>query len=451
MIALWMLGATVLALLAAASAWAAERALRLTGRQGRAPWMLALAVSSLWPLLAPFLVAALPDGVRIGAAPPGAVNATGGIIPDVASQSLGWRAVLARFDTPLLILWGAVSMVLLVRFLMNVRALRRLARHAESDQIDGVAVLVTANVGPAVFGAWRPRIVIPSWLAELDASLRSLVLKHEAEHVRSGDSRTLALAHAVLTLLPWNAGLWWIARRLRVASELDCDTRVLRGGADPRTYGQLLMLIAQRQGHATFSPMMAGHPSTLHARINAMHAPVPNRPMFRAAVLTAVALVAGAFAASPTLARELAAVRPIPSRSQGTPQDTTKKPMREFKVADMANFAPGSAIPRYPQALKDAGTTGTVIAQMVVDTGGTAMAGTLKIIRAADPAFVTAIKDAMDGMRFVPARVDGGRHVRQLVQIQFRFAIPGKPAPTDTIVPTGQVHQLDVLITGVTR
>lgn len=150
----------------------------------------------------------------------------------------------------------------------------------------------------------------------------------------------------------------------------------------------------------------------------------------------------------PCLAITLLLAVARPGATQATPQDTTKKPMKEFSVSNMAQFAPGSPAPRYPKALKDAGTIGVVVAQMVVDTNGTAIESTLKIVRGADPAFVQAIKDVMPNLRFLPAKVED-RKVKQLVQIQYRFAIQGKPAPTDTVVTKSPIHQLDVWITGI--
>lgn len=138
--------------------------------------------------------------------------------------------------------------------------------------------------------------------------------------------------------------------------------------------------------------------------------------------------------------------------SQGTPPkaDSTAKQMVDFSVSEMATLAAGSAAPRYPAALKDAGTVGVVVAQMVVDTNGTAIETTLKIVRATDPAFVAAVKEAMPGLRFSAARVDN-RRVKQLVQIQYRFLLQGKASPADTLTTKSPIRQFDVTITGITR
>jgi TonB-dependent SusC/RagA subfamily outer membrane receptor len=56
----------------------------------------------------------------------------------------------------------------------------------------------------------------------------------------------LATACVTACLLPWNAALWWLLARSRLAVELDCDARLLRRGVAPLSYGELLLEIAGR-------------------------------------------------------------------------------------------------------------------------------------------------------------------------------------------------------------
>ncbi len=308
MIATWMFAATLLGLLAGGAALAVERVLRLLNREGRHVWLFAVVATCVWPLLAPALpraqVRATLEQVttsEVRALAAGTVEATIG--------APGLRDRLAALDQPIFVLWGIVTAVLLTRALVAVFALRGIARRAESRTVDGRPVLITPGIGPAAFGIVRPRIVLPRWSLELDTPLRALVVRHEVEHVRCADPAVLTIGWLIAALLPWNPALWWIVRRLRTATELDCDQRVIRGGADTRRYAQLLLLIAQRQGHAVFASMIAGSPSTLPIRIAAMHATPPARRILRATLLSLVALTLGALAASPALGRELASVR----------------------------------------------------------------------------------------------------------------------------------------------
>ena len=94
----------------------------------------------------------------------------------------------------------------------------------------------------------------------------------------------------------------------------------------------------------------------------------------------------------------------------------------EFQVAKAVTEAQNTTRPRYPDALKKAGVEGEVMTQYVVNQDGTPMEGSLKVLKAADPQFIQAVKDAFPNMRFTPAEVEG-RKVKQLVQQPFQFSL----------------------------
>jgi TonB family protein len=87
---------------------------------------------------------------------------------------------------------------------------------------------------------------------------------------------------------------------------------------------------------------------------------------------------------------------------------------------------PGSQAPRYPDSLRTARVSGNVLAAFVVDTAGIADPTTIKIVRATDPLFADAVRNAVPNMRFLPAVVNG-RSVRQAVQQPIIFNIAGLP------------------------
>ncbi len=563
MIAQWMLAATAFGVLAAAAAFTAERALRLLGRQGRAVWILALVLTCAWPVLAPALLRMPQSTVAIRALPGGVVIGAAEAVAAVAAWP-SWRDLLAATDRPLLVLWGVASLFLLLRAGTAVSVLRRLARNSDARTVDGHPVLIAPRVGPAAFGVVHRRIVLPRWALDLDGSLRRLVMQHELEHVRAADPAVLAAAWMLAVAMPWNAAVWIIVRRLRTATELDCDVRVMRGGADIRQYAQLLLLIAQRQQQTAFAAMIAGSPSTLHERIIAMHRSTPSHPVLRALLLAGLAAIFSGIAATPALARELARVRellptplvaelqlpavapappqapvaapapaspltpatrktpafpraaasmpsapppltaaapstpppaasapaapaptdaPAPPSASGAPavpaaqppsaaslhsappppaiasapsappppaappQDTAKKAKAgyvEFKLDEQANLVPGTPGPRYPPALKEAGVSGSAIVQVVVDTSGRVMEGSLKVVRASHEAFALAVRDAAAGLKFSPARV-GDHRVRQLVQLVYHFRNQGKEA-AETPLPASSVRTIEVII-----
>ncbi len=82
----------------------------------------------------------------------------------------------------------------------------------------------------------------------------------------------------------------------------------------------------------------------------------------------------------------------------------------------------GSAAPIYPPELIEQMLFGSVLTHFVIDTSGHVDMATVEIISSAHPLFVQSVRDAMPGMRFYPASVDG-RKVRQLVEQRFEFRL----------------------------
>ena len=142
--------------------------------------------------------------------------------------------------------WCVASALLLARLLAGAVALRRRVRRWETTVLDGVAVTVSDDLGPAVLGIVRPRIIVPRWLLGETAPTRSAVLTHESEHLRAHDAYLLLAGWLLIALTPWNLPLWWLWRRLRLAIEVDCDARVVRRGLPPASYGEQLLAIATR-------------------------------------------------------------------------------------------------------------------------------------------------------------------------------------------------------------
>jgi beta-lactamase regulating signal transducer with metallopeptidase domain len=480
-----MLAATALTALLGVAAWTLDVALRAVGRQGRAPWGVAVVASVAWPVVASLAAGAPAQtvAVRVLTANSLALSAAPDAPVDLVSAML---ARLALLDRPLLTLWMVASLLLAGRVLWAVAVLRRTAQRAPRTRLDGSDVHITPALGPAVFALWRAHVLLPSWMLELDAPLRALVLAHEREHVSARDAQFIIASHIATALMPWNVPLWWVAKRLRVAAELDCDARVLRQGVDAGAYSHLLLLIAQRQGHARFLPMMAGAPSTLRARIIAMSTPRPARPALRAALFTIAASALVALTASPVLARPLASTslaetvmallqtpqQPAqpstqqPSRGKPTTQPPLQQPsqkrpatqpplaakpapkeFKEFKLDKPAVPASGFAAPRYPEILKSAGVTGSTLVMFVVDTSGLVDASTFKVVRTAHQLFANAVKASLGGMKFLPAEA-GNRPVRQLVQGLYRFVTTSRPQ-ADTVTLVKDVTSFEVTITAV--
>jgi TonB family protein len=416
----WMLSAMLFTAFLAVAAWFAERALRIAGRPARGAWLFTLTAGAMWPVLVPLLRSLRPghEPGTAGVALLGAIT----IGPERVASAGAWAPMLDRI---LVGAWVGVSLVLVLRYLLVWRAVRALRHSAECREVDGVEVLVSGDLGPAVLGVRDTAVLVPRAILELDAPLRALVLRHEEEHRKARDTWLLLALAVAVAAMPWNLPLWWIARRARLALEVDCDARVLAAGGSATRYVQVLLLAAQRTSVAPLTPMLVASRTHLERRIVAMQNRTTEEGRGGSRTLRITAATAACVAAL-----AVAGVSPIAGQTPTPrPADTTNAPRSvqpahsyfEFQVEQPVRFAPGSPHPRYPDALRAADVKGTVLAQFVVDTSGRAEPSTFKVLKTDRQEFTDAVKAGLRDMRFIPAEV-GGRKVKQLVQQPFTFA-----------------------------
>lgn len=205
-------------------------------------------------------------------------------------------------DKPLAMIWIASSSLAALVYVLAWLALHRSARAWRKLHLDGGDVLISNRLGPAMFGLVRPRIVLPRWLLDAPGDLRSMVLRHEREHVAGRDQLLLTAGLALAALAPWNLALWWQLRRLRLAIETDCDARVVRGGADAAAYAKVLLEVRQRRVPAPLAAVALTEPvSDLERRIGLiLQAPRRmSRLVAAGAALIAASLVVAACAITP--------------------------------------------------------------------------------------------------------------------------------------------------------
>jgi len=101
----------------------------------------------------------------------------------------------------------------------------------------------------------------------------------------------------VLVLFPWNAALWFMAHRLRLAIEIDCDARVI-GDSAAEEYGLFLVAVGERRAHGIFlAASLTERRSSLERRIHAMTMLRPRHPLLASFPFAAIALGAAALAA----------------------------------------------------------------------------------------------------------------------------------------------------------
>jgi len=316
----WMLWGIVAAAGLGAIGLVAERGLALLDRPARWSWLLVMWASVLWP----FESVLLPGG-RVPALGMAFLSPEGGS-PEVSMTVEIAPAVPVSVlpDALLLGVWLGASSVFLVMLLASAAMLGADRRRWKGAMVAGEAVLVSGVQGPAVIGALRPRIVLPRWVLELDESLQRLIVQHEREHVRAGDSRLLVAALALLVVLPWCLPLWWQFHRLRAAIETDCDGRLLRAGAPARAYAEVLVAVAGRRRREAL-PLAALSPSgaALERRIRRIVARPRAGSRRAAAALLAAALLAVPVAATVLPAPPAPAPRKLAAHFQGGAPDAS--------------------------------------------------------------------------------------------------------------------------------
>ena len=330
---------------------------------------------------------------------------------------------LALADAALTAAWIASSVLLFAAIALGRWRVTREKRRARRGQVLGHDVLLTDDLGPAVAGVRRPVVFVPGWVVALDHSSQRLLLAHEVEHVRRRDTGLLMAGAALTALLPWNPVAWWLARRLRIAVELDCDARVLAMHPDVRRYADLLLVAAGKPKFMSrfLAAHFGEHTSDLERRIDAM----TNTNLRRRSLGVATAAAAGLL----MLACE--APRPEPLAPGKAAQAAPVKQFNpegtqyfEYQVEKPVTQIANSPTPKYPDILRQAGVEGEVLVSFVVDETGVADPASFKVIRATHELFATAVRQALPAMRFTAAEV-GGKKVKQVVEVPFSFAIAG--------------------------
>lgn len=261
----WFCYANLVALLAGAAGWAAERGLESLGRPVRFAWGASLLLSVLLPaaafLAGDQLVTVAGLSAVDEAVADGLLALSGGEVTYSAAEGYALAADPAPWITGF---WLAATGLALAWLAWSARILGAARQEWEESEGEEGPFYLTPSLGPGVLGVFRQRILLPRWALTLEPDERELIWTHEAEHVRAGDNRLLAGALAVLVAVPWVLPLWWQFRRLELACELDCDRRVLERCGDRKGYGQLLIRVASGSALLPMASFSIGRSSLEH-------------------------------------------------------------------------------------------------------------------------------------------------------------------------------------------
>ena len=202
---------------------------------------------------------------------------------------------------------------------------------------------------PVVFGAMRPRIVIPNTALEWNRERRLQVMLHELAHVKRADLFTQWIGQVGAAVFWFNPLQWFVSAQIQALRERACDDLVIRHGAVPSQYAQeLLSIVSQLGPTERFGTALAmARRSQLEGRLLAILNPALRRRAVSGLAASALAVFAFAiafpaaalklenphpvFAAQPFIA---AAIQPHPEHTSS--QETVPQESKEGNAAARA-------------------------------------------------------------------------------------------------------------------
>lgn len=326
-------------------------------------------------------------------------------LPSWTSQALeGVQAAVLQAPVDarpwLLLAWALGALALASALFRTQRRFARQVHRQPGSEFDR-----SEEASPAVFGLWRPRIVLPGdFTSRYDAREQALLLAHEREHLRRRDIPAQALAAALTCLFWFNPLVYLASRRFRLDQELACDAAVLRRHPGARrSYGEAML---KTQLAAISLPLGCHWPSRhpLKERITMLKQSSPSAARRRAgsAVIAAglAVLAFGSWAAQPA-----------------QPRQADVAPLQVLTDDDVIGQ------PKYPAAAAKAGVGGLVVLDVLVGADG--VPADIRVHRA-DPegVFEKQAIEAAQGWRF-----NAGREGRRGDKVQGWVRVPVKFTP----------------------
>ncbi|MGF6274249.1 bla regulator protein BlaR1 [Massilia sp. UYP11] len=268
------------------AAWLARRALPALAMQ-RSTWLLgqaAIAATFLLLLAPPAQQAPMHPvfEVDVSAAAMPAALAQSGLAAGVPASIVDQRSWLAWLAWAWASAYACGLAWMLGRLWRGQRTVHRLLRHGtpQAHPAYPAVVEVDAPIPPMLVGPFRPRLLLPRGLRDIDPLQRELIVAHELTHWRRGDLWWLTVGAALQALCWFNPAMRLLRDRLAWAQELGCDRDVLRGRPpfERRAYAAALVAQLRLQHHAHRG--MRGAlafggvtPDTLAARVELIRTP----------------------------------------------------------------------------------------------------------------------------------------------------------------------------------
>ncbi|WP_312484567.1 class D beta-lactamase [Massilia timonae] len=265
--------------------WLARRALPALGMQ-RSTWLLgqvAIAATFLLLLAPPARQAPMHPvfevDVSAAAASLPAALAPPGLAAGVPASIAGERSWLAWLAWAWVWVYACGLAWTLGRLWRGQRIVQRLLRCGapQAHPAYPAVIEVDAPIPPMLVGPFKPRLLLPRGLRDIDPLQRELIVAHELTHWRRGDLWWLTVGAALQALCWFNPAMRLLRDKLAWAQELGCDRDVLRGRPpfERRAYAAALLAQLRMQHHVVHGALAFGgvSPDTLAARVELIRKP----------------------------------------------------------------------------------------------------------------------------------------------------------------------------------
>lgn len=169
------------------------------------------------------------------------------------------------WGTMLFLVWLTIAAAGLARMVFGLWQLRKLRAHSSAMDLASldpevrraweefqpsraVKLAVSDELRvPTAIGFFRPLIVLPAWaMKELCGEELKSVLIHELAHLRRHDDWTNLAQKIVRAIFFFHPAVWWVERQLSLEREMACDDVVVSQAANPRSYAQCLVTMAEK-------------------------------------------------------------------------------------------------------------------------------------------------------------------------------------------------------------
>jgi beta-lactamase regulating signal transducer with metallopeptidase domain len=196
----------------------------------------------------------------------------------------------------LVLLWGLCASLIVIRFLMGVRDVRRLKRNSRPvldrrwhellrrlAEEFGVSSSIQLRIGgtgipPMTWGVLRHTLLFPSSAAGWTEDRLRHAIAHELAHMKRRDRIVQLLVQFACSVYWFHPLVWYAAYRVRMERERACDDQVLGIGVAPEDYADDLLQIAREARSSLVSAGFAmTHQSGFATRVNAILDPKNKR------------------------------------------------------------------------------------------------------------------------------------------------------------------------------